>query len=99
MTLPEPPVHGAALPFLLPDDLDPEADNAPEVSIEIIDGDGDVLRRVSSRTPEYRAPNAWLRLFPERAAPRTLEVRPGANRWLCSMGPLFPCFAPKRFWS
>jgi photosystem II stability/assembly factor-like uncharacterized protein len=79
------PPNGAVIHFLLPDDFDAEADDATEVTLEIMDADGEVLRSLSSTTAEYRAPNTWLRLFPERATPAKLKVRAGANRWVWNL--------------
>lgn len=79
------PPYGATIHFLLPEDFDPDAENANEVRLEILDESGEVLRSLSSTQPEYRAPNIWLKLYPERAKPATLKVRPGANRWVWNL--------------
>ena len=53
-----------------------------EVVLEIIDQDGAVLRRFSSKEEERRAPNPFARYFPEDAEPRTLPAKEGMNRWV-----------------
>ena len=74
------PPFGAIIHYKLPAGLDEE--DAHEVTLEILDADGEVLRTVSSKTPEYRAPSRWRRLFPELDEPSLLEARAGANRYV-----------------
>lgn len=77
------PPFGAVVHYLLPPRADDE--EAPEVVIEIIDGNGEVLRSMSSKTEEKRAPNLWRKLFPEYAEPQKLDARPGGNRWVWNL--------------
>jgi len=76
----ENPPFGAVVHYLLPENL--EEEGSTEVTLEILDGDGQVLRSLSSRTPEPQAPSLWRRYFPELATPRLLDARRGANRWV-----------------
>jgi hypothetical protein len=66
-------------------DFDSEADDASEIQLEILDGEGEVLRKMSSVTPEYQAPNPWRKLYPELFEPPKLTARPGANRWVWNL--------------
>ncbi len=53
-----------------------------ELVLEILDGDGNVLRTLSSVKPEPRAPNPFARLFPQMQGPRKLEAEEGMNRYV-----------------
>jgi len=77
------PPFGAVIHYLLPDDIDGE--EADEVRLEILDADGEVLRSMSSTTPEKQAPSVWRKLFPEFFDPPKLDARPGANRWVWNL--------------
>ncbi len=77
------PPFGAVIHFLLPDGLD--EDDADEVTLEIVDGDDEVLRTLSSKTPEPRAPSLWRKLMPELAEPALLDHREGANRYVWNL--------------
>ena len=74
------PPFGAVIHYKLPEGLDDE--DAEEVKLEILDADGEVLRTLSSKTPERRAPSPWRRFFPELAEPPLLDARAGANRYV-----------------
>jgi photosystem II stability/assembly factor-like uncharacterized protein len=79
----ENPPFGAMIHYVLPEGFgDEEAD---EVRIEILDADGEVLRSMSSVTPEKQAPSIWRKLFPEYFDPPKLDARPGANRWVWNL--------------
>jgi photosystem II stability/assembly factor-like uncharacterized protein len=79
----ENPPMGAIIHYLLPDGADEE--DADEVVIEILDADGEVLRTMSSTTPEKRAPSIWLKLFPEFFEPPKLDAEAGGNRWVWNL--------------
>ena len=73
------PPYGAVIHYLLPEAHDGK--DAVEVKLEILDGAGEVLRSLSSTTPEPQAPSPWRRFFPELAEPPLLDARAGANRY------------------
>jgi photosystem II stability/assembly factor-like uncharacterized protein len=77
------PPFGAIIHYLLPET--PEGEEAVEVVIEILDASGQVLRPMSSETPEKQAPNTWRNLFPEFFDPPKLDARWGANRWVWNL--------------
>lgn len=77
------PPFGAMIHYLLPEVEDGE--EAPEVRIDILDADGEVLRAMSSEEPEKQAPSIWRKLFPEFFDPPKLDARPGANRWVWNL--------------
>jgi photosystem II stability/assembly factor-like uncharacterized protein len=77
------PPFGVVIHYTLPEALDGE--DATEVVLEVLDGDGEVLRTLSSQTPEPKAPSLWRRLFPELAEPSLLDARKGANRWVWNL--------------
>ncbi len=77
------PPFGAVIHYVLPAGFDGE--DAEEVRLEILDGDGEVLRSLSSKTPERRAPSPWRRFFPELAEPPLLDARAGANRYVWNL--------------
>jgi len=52
-----------------------------ELTIEILDASGAVLRKMSSTKEEVRAPNPFRKFFPELVTPAKLAVEPGMNRW------------------
>jgi photosystem II stability/assembly factor-like uncharacterized protein len=76
------PPYGAMIHYLLPEGLDEEGDDVPEVTLEIMNAAGEVLRSLSSKTEERTAPNIWRRMFPEFFDPRTLSADPGMNRYV-----------------
>jgi len=53
-----------------------------ELVLEILDGDGELLRSFSSTTPEPRAPNPFRDFLPESDEPRLLPVEAGMNRFV-----------------
>ncbi|HSN54645.1 MAG TPA: sialidase family protein, partial [Candidatus Sulfomarinibacteraceae bacterium] len=71
------PPYGAVIHYLLPEALD--AEDSAEVKLEVLDDAGEVLRSLSSQTPEPQAPSPWRRFFPELAEPPLLDARAGAN--------------------
>jgi len=77
------PPFGATIHYKLPAGLDEE--EAAEVKLEIFDADGEVLRTLSSKEPERRAPSPWRRFFPELAEPPLLDARAGANRYVWNL--------------
>jgi hypothetical protein len=77
------PPFGAIIHYLLPDGLDEEG--ADEVTLEILDGNDEVLRSLSSTTPEPRAPSLRRRLMPELDEPPLLDARAGANRYVWNL--------------
>ena len=79
----ENPPFGAVVHYKLPAGLDEE--DAKEVKLEILHTDGEVLRTLSSTTPERRAPSPWRRFFPELAEPPLLDARAGANRYVWNL--------------
>ncbi|MEM9388409.1 MAG: glycosyl hydrolase [Pseudomonadota bacterium] len=76
------PSYGAAIYYLLPEGLEDEGDEATEVKLEILAGNDDVLRTLSSKEGEYTAPNVWRRMFPEFFEPRTLTAHAGMNKFV-----------------
>ena len=79
----ENPPFGAVIHYKLPAGL--EEKDADEVTLEILDADGEVLRSLSSKKPERRAPSPWRRFFPELAEPPLLDARAGANRYVWNL--------------
>ncbi len=77
------PPYGVVIHYLLPDGMDEE--DADEVKLEILDSDGEVLRRLSSKTPEPQAPNLFMKFFPELVEPPLLDARSGANRYVWNL--------------
>jgi hypothetical protein len=77
------PPYGAVIHYVLPEG--PDADDADEVKLEILDGDGEVLRSLSSTTPEYRAPSLFRMMMPELFEPALLDARKGANRFVWNL--------------
>jgi hypothetical protein len=77
------PPFGAVIHYKLPAGLDEE--DAEEVRLEILDAGGEVLRTLSSTTPEKRAPSPWRSFFPELAEPPLLDARVGANRYVWNL--------------
>jgi photosystem II stability/assembly factor-like uncharacterized protein len=76
------PSYGAVIRYVLPGGLADEEAEVPEVVLEILDGEGSVLRSLSSNKEERTAPSIWRRLFPELFDPRKLPARDGMNRWV-----------------
>ncbi len=81
------PPFGALIHYLLPAGFGTAEgeEKPPEVSLEILDADGAVLRSLSNAKPERQAPSLWRRLFPEMIEPVLLDARPGANRYLWNL--------------
>ena len=77
------PPFGAIIHYKLPAGLDEK--DADEVKLEILDADGEVLRSLSSKKPERRAPSPWRRFFPELSEPPLLDARAGANRYIWNL--------------
>ncbi len=73
------PPFGSVIHYLLPEDVE------EEVILEILDADGEVLRSLSSKTPERRAPSPWRSFFPELAEPPLLDYRAGANHYVWNL--------------
>jgi photosystem II stability/assembly factor-like uncharacterized protein len=79
----ENPPFGAVIHYVLPDGLDDE--DADEVTLEILDSDDEVLRTLSSKTPEPQAPSIFRKFFPELVEPPLLDARSGANRYVWNL--------------
>ncbi|MEE4273129.1 MAG: hypothetical protein V2I67_15760 [Thermoanaerobaculales bacterium] len=77
------PPFGAFIHYVLPEPA--EGEDLPEVRLEILGADGEVLRSMSSEKPERQAPNVWRKLLPHRFDPPKLDARPGANRWVWNL--------------
>jgi photosystem II stability/assembly factor-like uncharacterized protein len=74
--------YGADITYAIGRELDPDGDGTPqELSLEILDAEGEVLRSLSSQQEEYRAPNPSSALRPVPEAPRTVPAQQGMNRW------------------
>jgi photosystem II stability/assembly factor-like uncharacterized protein len=58
-----------------------EEEPQDELRLEILDAEGNVLRELSSKTEEPRAPNPFLRYLPVPPEPRLLPAKAGLNRW------------------
>ena len=74
------PPRGVVVYYQLPEDLSKEG--SQEVEIEVLDGNGEVLRSMSSQKAEPSAPNPWARFLPELARPHKLAAKKGMNRWV-----------------
>lgn len=77
------PPYGTIIHFVAPGDISDE--EADEVKLEILNATGDVLRTLSSVTPEPQAPSVFRKLFPEFFDPPLLNVNPGANRYVWNL--------------
>jgi photosystem II stability/assembly factor-like uncharacterized protein len=72
------PPYGAVIHYTLAE----APAEGEELVLEIRDEEGNVLRGLSSLTPEPRAPNPFERFFPQMKKPRTLEAEAGINRYV-----------------
>jgi photosystem II stability/assembly factor-like uncharacterized protein len=79
----ENPPYGAVIHYLLPAGLDEE--DADEVTLELLDSDGEILRSLSSKKPEPQTPSIFRRIFPELMEPPLLDARVGANRYVWNL--------------
>ncbi|MFQ5527423.1 MAG: WD40/YVTN/BNR-like repeat-containing protein [Thermoanaerobaculia bacterium] len=79
------PPGGVALYYHLAEALDGE--DAPELKLEIADADGNVLRTLSSKKPEPRAPNPFARFLPPGAlgGAGKLAAKEGMNRYVWNL--------------
>ncbi|HJS57511.1 MAG TPA: glycosyl hydrolase [Vicinamibacteria bacterium] len=77
------PPEGAILYYQLGEDLSEKG--KAEVKLEILDGSGRVLRRLSSQKEEYQAPSLFRQLFPELFEPRKLTAKKGLNRFVWNL--------------
>jgi hypothetical protein len=75
------PPYGAVIHYSLAE----APEEGEELVLEILDEGGEVLRTLSSVTPEPRAPNPYARLFPEMQTPRTLKAEAGMNRYVWNL--------------
>jgi hypothetical protein len=75
--------YGASLTYRLDRALDGDGEGEPaeELTLEILDADGEVLRRWSHVDPEYRAPDPYSEMRDEPPKPRVLPAERGLNRW------------------
>ncbi|TNF72635.1 MAG: glycosyl hydrolase [Acidobacteria bacterium] len=69
------PPAGVMIHYYL--DTEPEE----EVTLEILDAEGDVLRTLSSTKEEPQAPSPWRQFFPAVGGARKLEAKEGLNRY------------------
>jgi photosystem II stability/assembly factor-like uncharacterized protein len=76
----ENPPDGAVIRYHLAQDL--SEDDATEVTLEILDAEGEVLRTLSSQEKEPSAPNPWAAIFPESQPSGKLEAKKGSNRYV-----------------
>jgi photosystem II stability/assembly factor-like uncharacterized protein len=58
----------------------PEAD--AELTLELLDGAGNVVRKLSSKTPEARAPNLFAAFFGGGGSQDLAPAAKGMNRWV-----------------
>ena len=79
------PPYGAVLYYELPAGLDEKGEDVAEVTLEILDAGGNVLRSLSSKKAERTAPSIWRRLFPEFFEPRTLSAHAGMNKYVWNL--------------
>ncbi|MEE9562705.1 MAG: glycosyl hydrolase, partial [Thermoanaerobaculia bacterium] len=56
-----------------------------EVTLEILDTEGNVLRSLSSEKEEPQAPNPWRQFFPELGGERKLKTEEGLNRYVWNL--------------
>ncbi len=74
------PPEGVVLRYLL------AKEPKEELTLEILDQGGSVVRSFSSKTPEKRAPNPFRRFLPPGAGgPQTLGTEVGMNSWVWDM--------------
>ncbi|HSF17627.1 MAG TPA: glycosyl hydrolase [Vicinamibacteria bacterium] len=76
------PPAGAVIYYTLSEDL-PEDE---ELTLEILDASGEVVRTFSSKTPEKRARNLFAELFGFADAAKTPPAKKGLNRWTWDLG-------------
>ena len=53
-----------------------------EIVLEILDGEGNVLRTLSSQKEEPQAPNPWRRFLPDMGVSRKLSTDKGLNQYV-----------------
>jgi photosystem II stability/assembly factor-like uncharacterized protein len=63
--------------------LDTEPDE--EVTLEILDAEGTVLRTLSSKKEEPQAPSPWRQFFPGVGGERKLKAEEGLNRYVWNL--------------
>lgn len=76
------PPGGAVIYYTLAEEL-PEDQ---EMTLEILDATGDLVRTFSSKTPEKRAPNLFAEFFGFGGAAGMPPVKKGLNRWVWDLG-------------
>ena len=76
------PPKGALIYYTLAEDL-PEDQ---EMTLEILDASGDVVRTFSSKTPEKRARNLFAEFFGSPDGPELPAAKKGLNRWVWDLG-------------
>jgi hypothetical protein len=77
------PPFGVVVHYVLPSGLDDE--EADEVILEFLDQKGEILRSMSSKNPEPKAPNLWRKYMADMVEPPLLDARAGANRWVWNL--------------
>ena len=75
------PPNGAVIRYTLKKELGDKEDDA-ELTLEILDSDGEVLRTFSHKKAEKRAFSPWVEFFPQLAKPELLEAEQGMNRFV-----------------
>ncbi len=77
------PPAGAVVHYWLAEEGSSEpGEGAVELTVEIVDAGGEVVRTMSSHSEEKRAPNPFRRFFGGGGAPAKLPVEAGMNRWV-----------------
>jgi photosystem II stability/assembly factor-like uncharacterized protein len=81
------PPYGAVIHYVVPQDIadSHDGDEPVEVTLELLGSGGEVLRTLSSVTPEPQAPSPWRAMFPEMFDPPLLGHRAGANRYVWNL--------------
>jgi photosystem II stability/assembly factor-like uncharacterized protein len=75
-TMGQNPPRGAVIHYYLKDEP------KDEIKLEILDGSGGVIRALSSKTPEEKAPDLFAAFFGGAADAGLLPAKKGANRWV-----------------
>jgi photosystem II stability/assembly factor-like uncharacterized protein len=85
------PPGGVMVRYLLDRDLNAEEGKtddekeAEELTLEILDGEGKVLRKLSSTQEEPQAPNPWRRFIGDVGGARKLPAKEGMNQYVWNL--------------
>jgi hypothetical protein len=76
------PPRGVVIQYLLAEE---PGEDDPEIVLEILDGDGNVLRSLSNLKDEPRATSPFDRFFPQEGSGRKLTANQGMNRYVWNL--------------